>query len=118
MPGGIAEGDKAAEALASEYADDGDAQVARATWWGRRQFELMKAGELAKSVPFGEKSIAARGDFPMFGNNLAVALCDLADAQTGGERKALADKALGILSRYKIEGKLAETKARAERLAK
>jgi len=113
---GIKGGDEAAVALEKEFAEDGDAKVCRATWWGRRQFELLKAGNAKGSIPFGEKSIAARQDFPLFANNLACALCDLGDAASGAERQALAKKALGVLSHYKIEGKLLETKARAEKI--
>jgi tetratricopeptide (TPR) repeat protein len=114
---GIAKGDAAATALEKEYAEDGDARVARATWYNRRGFELAKSGKNADAVPMFEKSIAARGDFPVFGNNLACTLCDLADvAKVTGEKATLAQKALDVLSKYKAEGKLAETKARAEKI--
>ena len=111
---GIAAGDADAAVLEKEFGEDGDARVARATWWGRRQFELLKIGNAKDSIQYGEKSIAARGDFPLYGNNLAVAYCDVASGVSGADAKAWAKKALDLLARYKIEGKLAETKARAQ----
>lgn len=113
---GIKDGDEAAVALEKEFAEDGDARMCRATWWGRRQFELLKAGDAKGSIPFGEKSIVARQDLPLFANNLAVAYCDMAGGVSGAEAKVLAQKALDLLAKYKVEGKLADTKARAEQI--
>jgi len=116
----LAAGDKAAEALEKEYAEDGDARVCRATWWNRRGFELVKSGKTAEAIPLFERSLAARQDFPLFANNYIVALCDLADAATGTEKQALAQKAFDALMKYHVgtrgEGKFAETRVRVEKI--
>lgn len=114
----IPRGDRAVKALEKEYPKDGDARVAVATWANRRGYELMKAKKFADAIPWLEKAVAARLDYMLFANNLAVCYCALAEGAEGKESRELALKAIAVLKRWegKRDPKLDATRARAKKI--
>lgn len=115
---GIPRGDKAVEILEKEYPTDGDARVAIASWANRRGYEFMKAKKWVAATPWLEKAVAARPDFPMFANNLAVVYCMRAEDGGGERAKEFAKKAIDALERWasKPDPKLDATRERAEKI--
>ena len=111
----IARGDNAVAALEKEFGDRADAKIAIATWANRRGYEYMKAKKFVAATPWLEKAVAARPDFPLFCNNLAVTYCTRAETAEGKVRVDLAAKAVVVLKAWegKTDAKLDATRARA-----
>jgi hypothetical protein len=105
--------DASSVALEKEFPEDGDARMCRAIYWNNTGYELLKVGKVVEAISRLEKSVAARQDLPAFANNLAFAYCEMAENAKGAEARAWAQKALDLLAKYKVEGKLADTKTRA-----